>query len=560
MPSVFATPTAARPPRLSGWTAAALFALLTVVYTWPQAIRPLSVPEGTRFETFFDVYFSMWRLAWMAHQLPLHPWQLFDTNIFYPVKHTLAYSDAVLLQGLAGAPLIWLGAPTVLVYNLLLLAGFVLSGLGAFLLVRDLTGSSAAGIIGGIVYAFAPFRFDHYVHLELVWAQWMPLALWMLHRTLASGRLRDGVWTGVCVGLQGLSCVYYTVFFATALAVAGPILLTTARARRQAIVALAAGAVVAAVMLAPSVKAYMAARADVGERDRTVAMLGFSVGPKHYLATTTSNLLYGRLTAPISVHEKRLFMGLLVMALMAASLWPPLDRTRVAYAAMLAMAVDVSFAQRGLLLGWLYDYAPLWRGLRVPSRFGQLALLAAAVLAGFGLVRVLGWVRRTRPRLVLPVFLALACGIGVEFLMRPLLLVPVATAPGPAALWLRAQPPGPIVNLPVPKEHDTSLGPIEPLYAFESTFHWRPTFNGYSGNFPDAYVLNKPALQDFPSAASIARLREIGIVYAVLHERYYGRAWYREVVAAAGARSDLIGSGPFADGDYEIRIYRVLGN
>src|SRR5262245_29726211 len=166
----------------------------------------------------------MWRVAWIAHQLVTDPAHLFDANIFYPLKHTLAYSDAVLAEGLAGAPLLWLGLPAVLVYNLLVLSGFLLSGLGAFLLVRDLTGSSAAGIVGGMIYAFAPFRFDPLIHLEMLWAQWIPLAMWMLHRTLQSGRWRDGLMTGVYIGLQGLSCVYYTVFLATILVVVGPLL------------------------------------------------------------------------------------------------------------------------------------------------------------------------------------------------------------------------------------------------------------------------------------------------------------------------------------------------
>src|SRR5262245_53548101 len=97
-------------PRVSGLKATGIFLLLTVVFTWPQAIHWLSVPD------FMDTYFSMWRLAWIAHQLPLDPQHLFDANIFYPLKHTLAYSDAVLLEGLIGAPLLWAGVPAVVVY------------------------------------------------------------------------------------------------------------------------------------------------------------------------------------------------------------------------------------------------------------------------------------------------------------------------------------------------------------------------------------------------------------------------------------------------------------
>jgi len=542
------------PPQISGLKAAGIFLLLTIVFTWPQAIHWLSVPD------FMDTYFSMWRLSWIAHQLTTDPRHLFDANIFYPLKHTLAYSDAVLLEGLAGAPLIWIGVPAVVVYNLLIFAGFVASGVGAFLLGRDLTKSSAAGLLAGTVFAFAPFRFDHYVHLELLWAQWIPLTLWMVHRTVRSGRWRDGVWTGVFVILQGLSCVYYTVFLATILLVVGPILISTAdrSVRWRAVRSLLAGAVLAAVVLAPYARAYQAAREDVGERGRQVALLGFSVGPKHYLATPANNILYGAATQSISVHEKRLFMGFLVMALVVAGLWPPISRVRIAYALALVIAVDVSFAQRGLLLGWLYDHVVIYRGLRVPARFGQIALLAAGILAGFGLVRVLDWVRMRRPHLLRSVTAAIGAIVVLEYLMYPQVLVPIDTTPSAVAAWLDTQPPAPIINLPVSAGVESAARPIEPLYQYESTFHWRQMFNGYSGNLPASYVLAKPTVAAFPADSAIATLRELGIGVAIIHERYYGREAYRDVVAAARARRDLVAFGPFTDGEYEVRVYRIL--
>ena len=78
--------------RLLGVTA--VYLALTVVATYPQ-VRQLA--SGIRDD--IDVYFSVWRLAWIAHQLPGHPFQLFDANIFYPERHTLAYSDALVGPG-----------------------------------------------------------------------------------------------------------------------------------------------------------------------------------------------------------------------------------------------------------------------------------------------------------------------------------------------------------------------------------------------------------------------------------------------------------------------------
>jgi hypothetical protein len=146
----------------------------------------------------------------------------------------------------------------------------------------------------------------------------------------------------------------------------------------------------------------------------------------------------------------------------------------------------------------------------------------------------------------------------LEYLMYPLALVPVSTQASASSEWLGAQPPAPIVNLPMPRDRDSTLDRVEFLYEFESTFHWRPMLNGYTGTHPTYYVLAKGAIEDFPSDAAIAKLREIGIVHALVHERYYGRERYRTVTAAARSRQDLVAYGPFADGEFETTIYRVL--
>ena len=119
---------------------------------------------------------------------------------------------------------------------MLLLSAFVLSGLGMFILVRSLTHHFGAALVAGLVFAFLPYRLLHYHHVVLLMAQWMPLCLWALHRTVAHGRLSDGILAGAFFTLQMLSSLYYGIFFATYLALVVPILLTGA-GRRKAVTA-----------------------------------------------------------------------------------------------------------------------------------------------------------------------------------------------------------------------------------------------------------------------------------------------------------------------------------
>jgi hypothetical protein len=89
-----------------------------------------------------DPLFSIWRVAWVAHQIVADPWHLFDANIFYPEHLTLTLSDPVLLPAMSVSPLLALGVHPTVVYNLLLMSGFWLSGVATYLLVERLTGSA----------------------------------------------------------------------------------------------------------------------------------------------------------------------------------------------------------------------------------------------------------------------------------------------------------------------------------------------------------------------------------------------------------------------------------
>jgi len=123
------------------------FWALTLAMTWPQFTSMYSVKDEG------DPYFSVWRLAWFAHQLPRDPLHLFDANIFYPERFTFAFSDSMLLPGLIGAPFLWLGMHQLFLANLAVVATFVLSAMAMFNLVRLLTRNDAAAFVAGVVFA-----------------------------------------------------------------------------------------------------------------------------------------------------------------------------------------------------------------------------------------------------------------------------------------------------------------------------------------------------------------------------------------------------------------------
>ena len=421
----------------------ALFIILSATMIAPLASSSLLPHHG-------DVYFSVWRLAWVAHQLPNDPAHLFDANIFYPATRTLALSDAMLFQAFAGAPAIWLGAHPVAVHNGLLLASFVFAGVGMFILAQELSGQTAPAVLAGIIFAFAPYRFAHIGHLEQSWIAWMPLALWSAHRLLTRGQLRYALMLGGFVTLQGFSSLYYLVFFVPFFGVLLIILVARPSVvqwkRRLALLAVAGA--VPAIALIPYLAIYSSSRTlhpsrsaqEVEESSATVTA---------YFRVPQANRTYVFLRRPWpDADERSLFPGLVAIGLSGVALFTPWTRVTAAYAAGLVFAFVMSFGPRGGLFPLFVWIVPPLGNIRAPARFGVLVLLCLAVLAAIGTVRLMRrWPGR---RATIGVGALMAVCLADNWSAPVPTMTPIMKPPA-VCEWLAKQPAGTVtLVLPIP--------------------------------------------------------------------------------------------------------------
>jgi hypothetical protein len=524
-----------------------LYTALTAYMTYPQVLK-----LDHAVQDIGDPLLSTWRLAWIAHQLPRDPLHLFDGNFFYPARRTLAFSDSMIVPALTVAPLVWLGVHQLHAYNILLLSGFVFSGVGMFLLVRSLTRHVGAALIAGFVFAFLPYRFMHYAHLELQMAQWMPLCLWSFHRVAERGWLRDGLLTGLFLALQTLSSWYYGIFFATFLAVAGSVILIGAGRERmtRSIRPLAAGAVLAAVLVLPFARPYFEVRRSVGERPEREIQF-YSAIPRDYLVAHPRNVLFGPLTSHWGSQERELFMGIAVPLVALIGLWPPLSAARIAYGLGLAFAFDLSLGFNGISYPLLHTLVLPYRGLRVPARMAIVVGMCLAILAGYGVARL-----RSR-------FRSRAASVAVLAIVSLLFLAEYRTALKLEWLWPRppevyqtlgTQPTTVLAELPM-MAPDIAL---EPIFMYFSTFRWHKLVNGYSGFSPPSYAQLLALMRDFPDKASLDELRRRDVQYIIVHGSFFRLGIYQKLMARIRESPDLALVGEFQWNGARTHAYRLL--
>jgi len=534
-----------------------LFTALTAAMTFPQALHMRDAVHDDG-----DPLLNAWTLAWVAHHLPRSPVRVFDANIFFPSRWTLAFSETLLVPGLLSAPLRWLGAGPILVHNIVLLSGFTLSGVGTALLVRALTGSGGAGIVAGIVFAFLPYRIAHFPHLQLQQTQWLPFAMWAFHRLLNTGRLRDGVLMGVFTAAQVLSCVYYALFLVPYMAVVCGVMLwwrksddPKAAPASTIVRGLLAAAVIAVAAAAPLARAYLAARAVVGERAAAEVAVG-SATWRDYAIAPAVNVMYGGTFSRIAEPEHALFPGFVAIVLAVIALAGVVvrrttsdeprttnqerrttnhePRTAVfAFALGALLAFDVSLGFNGLTYGWLYEHVVPFRGLRIPARMGVMVGFSLAVLAGCGAALMAA--RVTSRRLRNAALVVTGIVMLTEYASRPIPLQPIPAAiPEVYADLLRdaGRAPSAAVEYPMSPRDD-------PTYMYYSTFHWQPLLNGYSGFFPASYTELLAASQEFPGDPFINAIRSRGARYLLVHgERMIGTRYVR-MIPDLDRRSDL---------------------
>ena len=511
-----------------------LFVLLTAVMTWPQARL-----FGTHALDDGDVFFNLWRLSWIAHALSTSPRDLFNGNVFYPERGVLAYSDAMLVEGVIASPLLWAGVPPVLVHNLMLLGPIVASAVGIFFLARHLTGSTAGAAFAGIVFAFAPYRFDHYHHMELQWTVWAPWAFWALQRLVETGSIRFGLLIGLLAGLQTASSVYYGVFLAVLIAPVALVQLLVLRGRHLArvVAGLLLAGTIAASLSALYLLPYSQASERVGMRTKYDSTF-FSARPRDYRMPTPTNLLYA--TPGGGVPERRLFPGILppLLALTGLLLVRP-TTAAIAYVVGLVTAFELSLGFFGQLYPFLYEHVLIFHGLRVPARASIFALLFLGLLAAYGIASLTAALRRPLRQAIA----VGACGILLlEYWVAPLTLVEFHNEAPPLYVLLSRLPRGVVAEFPMPEpdppRHD-------PRFAYMSTFHWQQLVNGYSGFYPRSYLRRIRALAKFPDANSVAVLRREGVKYVVVHADGYPPGERTRIVER------LIELGLTPVGDYE---------
>ncbi|MEO7157456.1 MAG: hypothetical protein ABI039_07850, partial [Vicinamibacterales bacterium] len=479
---------------------------------------------------------------------------LFDANIFYPAKDTLAFSEPLIVPALMGAPLAWAGASPVLVHNVVLILGFALTAFATCLLIESWTGCLAAGLIAGSAFAFNTHTLTRLAHIQGIHIYGLPLALFALDRLIARGTITAAMGLALWLVVMAYSSGYLVVFATVLIGVA---LLTRAAEwlprARHFLPGLALAALVAGLAIAPLYIPYRRAARDQHMVRTLDVVKDYSATPTGYLASA------GRLH--LATWSARFFkdpidsffpgfvaLGLAGVAIAAACRprpGPPSAlRPRVLMLTAIAVVgIVLSLGTATPVYGWLFHVFPPMQGLRAAARFGNLFLLAIATLAGLGYAAVVPARRRW-------IGVLLVVLVNVESLRAPFTYTRFEGIPG--IYRLLATEPGPVVVAEQPFYPRWAIFQ-NGGYVLASTAHWRPLMNGYSGYTPASYQHYADAFWYFPEDWAIKAMKDAGVTHVVVHVAAFHKD-HQPVLEAIAKRTDFE---LMAIGRDDVRLYRL---
>jgi hypothetical protein len=518
--------------------ALAAYLAAALLWTWPVAAN-----LTTRVASDLgDPLLNIWILWWNAQALPFTPaW--WNPPMMWPMAGAMALSEHLVGLSIVATPLQLAGMSAIGAYNVALVLSYALSALFAYLLVLRLTGSKLAAFCSGLAFGFSPYRASQLSHIQVLSAQWMPLALLGLHGYLDTSSNRWLFVFGAGWLLTALSNNYFLLFFPVLIGLWLIWFVDWRRAPRTGL-AIVAAWIGASLPLLPVLLKYRAVHAALDLKRTVPEIREFSAIPSSFLHAAPMMRFWRE--GPAANYELYLFPGVTVVALAmigvaltvivrlkpdttndasGVRLKPDRHRMPILFytlstivMALLTLGPGGTGNEPAALtrpFSWLL-FLPGFDGVRVSARFWMIGVLCLSVAAGLGLARLFALGTRWRSAIA---------AIGLAGIAADGWTYPVTLLSPPGKAMLAAAGSAAMIELPLDNHY------VNVAAMYRSMFHGLPLANGYSGHFPPHYNILTLSLArgDTSALAYLARRRPLIIVINDLQDPGHG---YRRMIEA----------------------------
>ena len=472
--------------------------------------------------------------SWEMHQIPINPLELFNANIFAPFKNTLAFSEHMLGSLLLAWPLFLIFKNIVLVFNLVSLGSFAISGLGMYLLANYLTKNKLASLVAAFIYAFAPFKIEHLEHINLS-GMWLPYFFLCLERFFESQTWRNVLLLTLFISLVFLNAMQYFLFLPIIIVIflIKHILCKTFKIAKDNVYKILTSAIILAVIIIPLSIPYLNFKKDFDfQRDlRTIE--GLSPDLFDYFINPAIYKFYYYPSA--FLQERIVGPGIFVIILLIISIYLIYKKSininkLLVYFLTGFLAVLFSFgyyiqlttADFGGMIGtwaFFYNYIPGFSGIRAPGRLSIFFLISSCLFIATAVAYLLNNKIKKKYYRYLFIFAAVLF-LFIEFSVISFKkYMPIPSKHALVYDWVKEQKDANIY-LEMPLGINYLEQDYDKLYEFASINHFKKTVNGYSGYAPKEYEQLNNELTHF-DMSDIQPIKDYGATDIIFHFDFY---------------------------------------
>jgi len=524
------------------------YVALTFFFTYPLVFHFTSAVPGDG----GDNPLFLWNLWWVKKSLiELKTNPFYCDYILYPLGAGLTAHTFTFMNGLLSIPFQLLFG-LVVANNIIIILTFVLSAFGAYLLINYIIKDKVSSFIGGIIFAFCPYKFAHLLgHYNLVSTQWLPFYILFFLRLIKEdkARPRHGFLAGLFLLFTALTDSYYFVFL---IIFSFLYLIYVFSQDRKIIInkSFFKGSVALVTIffigflpfllsMISDIKigGYSNVPGPKGATEYVADLLGF-------ITPSVLHPLFRDFTRQISKNftgnacEWTVFTGYigLILALITMIKYRKNREVRfwlisLATFFVLSLGLYPHIAGKEIKLPlpfFIINLIPILNNLRAPSRFNIMMMLCLAILAALAIRFILLNLRKPWPKFGAALFVTLL--ISFEYLAIPFPMFKIMSPPVYQAIGQEKEK-GTILDIPLGwqdgfKQIGSEINQAQLMYL--QIFHQKRIFGGYLARIPDAKI---EYFLSLPIFSTIIKLQEIGYqpeVIDLMKERNSAKAFIHD--------------------------------
>lgn len=425
----------------------------------------------------------------------------FTTDLLVPpFRINLVFHVYTLSRDILALPLLEI-FDLILAHNILTLLSFGLAGFGAFLLAFELTKNTLASFVAGLVYTFAPYRFAHLVgHYNLATIEWLPFYCFYTTRYLRRGHKRNLILACLFGLITTLTSYYYSFFLVIWSGIISLWQTISSRQIRSTFLKFSTLGMTSLIFHVPFlgliIWAYMEGN-WVGRPPGLSMLRRFSADLSAFITPSITHPVVGQWARQFSAgvkgnfSESTVYLGIVALSLAFYATiryrrWSPPARFWVLsfwIFLLLSLGPDLHWREQALLPlpSRLLSEVPIFREIRVPSRFVVMVVLSLSPLVALSLKEISELIKAKRELM----FMTATCVLILfEYLSVPWVTAD-RTIPDIYTVIAEDRRPGAVLDLPFGINTGfRGLGGWNPVAMYYQTATGRPIIGSHVSRLP----------------------------------------------------------------------------